>query len=47
MNIGMSIIAVIGGLAGILSTVYLVVSLPAVIIWKIFRRFKSGCALTD
>lgn len=47
MNIGMLIIAIIGGLAGVLSTVYLVISLPAVIIWKIFRHFKSGCALTD
>lgn len=47
MNIGMMIIATIGGLAGLLSTVYLVVSLPAVIIWKILRHFRSGCALTD
>lgn len=47
MNIGMMIIAVIGGLAGALSTVYLVVSLPAVIIWKIFRHFKTGCTLMD
>ncbi|MCI8358633.1 MAG: hypothetical protein HFI51_10890 [Lachnospiraceae bacterium] len=47
MNIGMMIIAIIGGLAGLLSTVYLVVSLPAVIIWKILRHFRSGCALTD
>lgn len=47
MNIGMLIIAAIGGLAGILSTVYLVISLPAIIVWKIFRHFKSGCALTD
>lgn len=47
MSIGMLIVAVIGGLAGMLSTVYLVVSLPAVIIWKIIRHFKSGCALTD
>lgn len=47
MNIGMLIIAVIGGLAGMLSTLYLVISLPAVILWKIFRHFKSGCALTD
>ena len=47
MNIGMMIITIIGGLAGLLSTVYLVVSLPAVIIWKILRHFRSGCALTD
>lgn len=47
MNIGVLIVAIIGGLAGALSTIYLVISLPAVIIWKIFRHFKSGCALTD
>ncbi|MDE7021415.1 MAG: hypothetical protein K2P23_11065 [Lachnospiraceae bacterium] len=47
MNIGMMIVAIIGGLAGLLSTLYLVVSLPAVIIWKVLRHFKSGCALTD
>lgn len=47
MNIGMMIVAIIGGLAGLLSTVYLVISLPAVMIWKVIRHFKSGCALTD
>jgi len=47
MNIGILIVAIIGGLAGMSSTIYLVVSLPAVIIWKIFRHFRSGCSLTD
>ena len=47
MNTGMMIVAIIGGLAGLLSTLYLVVSLPAVIIWEVLRHFKSGCALTD
>lgn len=45
MNPGMLIIAIIGGAAGILSTLYLIVSLPAVIIWKIYRRFKYGYSL--
>ena len=35
--------AVIGG--G--STIFLVVSLPAVIIWKIYRKIKYGYKLTD
>lgn len=46
MNAGMLIIAIIGGAAGILSTLYLVVSLPAVIIWKIYRKLKHGCSIT-
>lgn len=42
MSIGMMIISAIGGLAGILSAGYLLVSLPAVIIWKIYRCIKYG-----
>lgn len=45
MNPGMLIIAIIGGAAGILSTLYLLVSLPAVIIWKIYRRLRFGYSL--
>ena len=37
------IMAIIGG--G--STIFLVVSLPAVIIWKIYRKIKYGYKLTD
>lgn len=42
MSIGMMFISAIGGLAGAFSTLYLLVSLPAVIIWKIYRRIKFG-----
>ena len=42
MSIGMMIIATVGGLAGILSAGYLIISLPAVIIWKLYRRIKFG-----
>ncbi len=45
MNAGMIIISIIGGASGILSTVYLLFSLPAVIIWKIYRRFRFGYSL--
>lgn len=38
MNIGLLIIAIIGGVVGALSTLYLTFSFPAVIIWKIYRR---------
>lgn len=45
MSIGMMIISVIGGLAGMLSAGYLLVSMPAVIIWKIYRCIKYGYTL--
>ena len=45
MNIGMMIICAIGGSAGVLSAGYLLVSLPAVIIWKIYRRVRFGYSL--
>lgn len=46
MNIGLLFIALIGGLAGIASTFYLLISFPAVIIWKIYRRIAKGIPLT-
>lgn len=45
MNIGMWIIVIIGGAAGLFSSLYLIVSLPVVIIWKIFRKAKYGISL--
>lgn len=42
MSIGIMFIAAVGGFAGILSTGYLVVSMPAVIIWKLYRCAKFG-----
>ena len=42
MNIGMLIIMLVGGLAGILSTLYLLVSLPVVVIQKIYRKVRFG-----
>lgn len=46
LNIGLIIIMIIGGFAGIFSTLYLTVSLPAVLIWKIYRRFNQGIPVT-
>ena len=40
------IIAIVGGAAGLLSTAYLCVSLPAVIIWKIYRRVRFSIPVT-
>ena len=42
MNIGMMIICAIGGLTGILSAAYLLISMPVVIVWKIYRCAKLG-----
>ncbi len=41
-NILILLIALVGGLAGTLSTVYLVISLIGVIGWKIYRRIAKG-----
>lgn len=46
MNIGILIIAIIGGAAGLLSTLYLLISLPAVIVWKIYRTVVHKIPLT-
>ncbi|MBR5356917.1 MAG: hypothetical protein IK121_08360 [Lachnospiraceae bacterium] len=40
MNIGFWIIIIIGGLAGVLSSGYLIVSLVVTIIYKIYRKIK-------
>lgn len=45
MNVGMLMIAIIGGAAGILSTLYLLFSLPIVIVWKFYRQIRFGCSL--
>ena len=42
MNIGMLMIMLVGGLAGILSTLYLLVSLPVVVIQKVYRKVRFG-----
>ncbi len=39
------IIAIIGGCAGILSTLFLVVSLPLTIIWKFYRKIRYSIPL--
>lgn len=45
MNIGMLIICAVGGLTGLLSSVYLLFSMPILIIWKIYRRIRFGYSL--
>lgn len=47
MNIVLILIAIIGGTAGILSTLYCIISMIAVIIWKIYRKFKYHISVFD
>lgn len=47
MNIGIMIIAIVGGATGLLSTAYLAVSFTAVILWKLYRRVVHRIPLTQ
>ena len=47
MNIGILLVAVIGGAVGIAATLYLTVSFPAVLIWKVYRKVAKGIPLTE
>lgn len=44
MNILMWIVIIVGGGVGIITTLYMVLSIPTVIVWKIYRkiRFKKS-----
>lgn len=47
MDILIWIMMIVGGAAGLLSTAYLVVAMPAVFIWKVYRKIKYRIALCD
>ena len=47
MNIGILIIAIVGGATGLLSTAYLAISFPAVLLWKLYRRVVHRIPLTQ
>lgn len=47
LNIGLLLIMIIGGFAGLASTVYLVLSLPAVLVWKVYRKVTKGISLMN
>ena len=42
MNIGILILMIIGGV----SSLYIALSFPAVIVWKIYRKIRYGYKLT-
>lgn len=46
MNPLILMIAIVGGGAGILATLFLTVSFPAVILWKCYRRIRYAIPLT-
>lgn len=45
MNIIILIVAFVGGLAGLASTLYCVLSLIGVLVWKLYRRIFKGIPL--
>lgn len=47
MNILIWILMIIGGAAGIVSTVYLVLAMPVIFVWKVYRKVRYHIALTD
>ena len=46
MNIGILILMIIGGGVGVLSSLYIALSFPAGILWKIYRKIRHGYKLT-
>lgn len=46
MNIGILILMIVGGGVGILSSLYIALSFPAMITWKIYRKIRHGYKLT-
>lgn len=45
-NIGMLILMILGGAAGLCSSLYIALSFPGVILWKIYRKIRYGYKLT-
>ena len=45
MNFGILILMIIGGAAGLFSTLYILISLPYMIIKKIYRKARFGISL--
>lgn len=47
MDILIWALIIIGGTAGLLSTLYLVVAMPVFIVWKAYRKVKFGRSMFD
>lgn len=47
MNILLYAIMLVGGVAGLFSTLYLVLAMPVLFVWKVFRKVKYHISLFD
>lgn len=47
MDILIWVLMIIGGAAGIFSTVYLVLAMPVIFLWKVYRRVRYHIAICD
>ena len=47
MSIGLWILVIVGGAAGFISTMYIMVSLFVVIFYKLFRKIKPGVSMFE
>ena len=47
MNILIWILMIVGGAAGMLSTAYLVLAMPVIFGWKVYRKLKYHIGLYD
>lgn len=47
MNIGILLLIIVGGVAGGLSTIYLIVAFAGTLGYKILRKIKYGASLYD
>lgn len=47
MQILIWVLMIVGGAAGLLSTAYLVLAMPVIIVWKIYRKVKYRIAICD
>ncbi len=47
MNVIVWIMIIVGGAAGLLSTLYLVLMMPILLVWKIYRKVKYHIPLYE
>ncbi len=47
MNVGMLILVIIGGASGLLTTAYLAISIPVVLIFKFYRKLRFGISIMN
>lgn len=45
MQIGLLLLVFIGGGLGIVSSIYLLIGMPVILLWKIYRKIRYGISL--